>query len=110
MGGSDRRANVDAVAVARRHPPPSPDVASREVEAPSRLKLLEPQPNVAEPPTPPEKTGVSTGTGFFVDDSGDLLTNSHVIEDCSDIKGRMPDKPSWPRRRSRATPPMTWRT
>jgi S1-C subfamily serine protease len=63
---------------AGRPPSPQPDVASRQVEAP-------PQPT-------PEKTDVSTGTGFFVDDGGDLLTNNHVIEDCSDIKVRMPDK------------------
>lgn len=72
------------------HPPPSPDVASREVGAPPPVKPLEsPQPKVADVP---EKTGVSTGTGFFVDDSGDLLTNNHVIDGCSDIKVRMPDK------------------
>ena len=32
------------------------------------------------------------GTGFFVDEIGDLLTNNHVIEDCTDISVRMPDK------------------
>jgi S1-C subfamily serine protease len=68
-----------------RLPAPQPDVASQQVEPP-------PQPKAPEPQATPEKKGVSTGTGFFVDDGGDLITNNHVVEDCSDIKVRMPDK------------------
>jgi S1-C subfamily serine protease len=67
------------------NPPPQPEVASRQVEEPAQPKPPEPQPT-------PDKKGVSTGTGFFVDDGGDLLTNNHVVEDCTDIKVRMPDK------------------
>ena len=65
--------------------PPEPDVASRQMVTP-----VKPEP--PEPQTMPEKKGFSTGTGFFVDDAGDLLTNNHVIEDCHDIKVRMPNK------------------
>jgi S1-C subfamily serine protease len=66
-------------------PLPQPDVASRQVEAP-------PPPKPAAPQATPENDRVWTGTGFFVDDEGDLLTNNHVVENCSDIKIRMPDK------------------
>lgn len=66
-------------------PAPRPDVASRQVEAPPQPKAPDSQPS-------PEKKGVSTGTGYFVDDYGDLITNNHVVEDCKEIKIRMPDK------------------
>ncbi|MDA8230602.1 MAG: serine protease [Magnetospirillum sp.] len=31
------------------------------------------------------------GTGFFINDRGDVLTNRHVVRNCSDITARLPD-------------------
>jgi S1-C subfamily serine protease len=39
-------------------------------------------PKIAEPQT-------STGTGFFISGSGDVLTNAHVVEDCKVIRATM---------------------
>jgi S1-C subfamily serine protease len=36
-------------------------------------------------PTPEKSRGISTGTGFFISNDGYVLTNSHVIEDSSNI-------------------------
>jgi len=48
-----------------------------------------------EKPTAPEKenkgASISTGTGFFVNDKGDLVTNAHVVEGCSDATIKLPD-------------------
>lgn len=33
----------------------------------------------------------STGTGFFVNDSGHLLTNAHVVEGCATVSLKLPD-------------------
>jgi S1-C subfamily serine protease len=64
--------------------PPEPDVVNKEIES---------APAPAEPAPTKETTDlVSTGTGFFVSESGDLLTNNHVVETCRDIKIRMPDR------------------
>ena len=46
-----------------------------------------------EKPAPEAKKGasVSTGTGFFVNDKGNLMTNAHVVEDCDDAQVKLPD-------------------
>jgi S1-C subfamily serine protease len=51
--------------------PPAPEVAK-----------------VAEEPKPAPKSDVeaSSGTGFFVTTEGAIVTNAHVLEDCSDIR------------------------
>jgi S1-C subfamily serine protease len=36
-------------------------------------------------PTPPREKGPSTGTGFFISSNGHVLTNNHVVENCSSI-------------------------
>lgn len=33
----------------------------------------------------------STGTGFFIDDAGHLVTNAHVVEDCDETRLKLPD-------------------
>lgn len=44
------------------------------------------------PATPPKKgASVSTGTGFFVNEKGNLVTNAHVVEDCDEAQVKLPD-------------------
>lgn len=38
------------------------------------------------PPRSPPETSVSSGSGFFIGARGDLVTNHHVVEGCSDIR------------------------
>ena len=47
----------------------------------------------SEPPAEPPKKGasVSTGTGFFVNEAGHLVTNAHVVEDCDEAQVKLPD-------------------
>lgn len=44
-----------------------------------------------KPAEAPKKGGVSTGTSFFVNDQGHLLTNAHVVEDCDEAQLKLPD-------------------
>ena len=37
------------------------------------------------PPSDPPSSGGSSGTGFYVNKNGNLLTNYHVVDDCSSI-------------------------
>jgi len=43
--------------------------------------------------TPEKKKGpsFSTGTGFFVDEAGHLVTNAHVVEDCDETRVKLPN-------------------
>ena len=42
---------------------------------------------VVPTPAPPKaETVVATGTGFIVNDRGDVVTNNHVVDSCSQIK------------------------
>lgn len=68
-----------------RRPPATP--APRE-------EAKEEKPEKAEKPATaePKKTGsVSTGTGFFVNEAGNLVTNAHVVEDCDEAQVKLPD-------------------
>ena len=42
--------------------------------------------NVPQKPTPKQQNTVSTGTGFFINSAGHLVTNNHVVESCSNIR------------------------
>ncbi len=56
---------------------------------------VETKPEKTEKPREPEKESkgpsVSTGTGFFVNDKGNLITNAHVVEDCAEASVKLPD-------------------
>ncbi|GJD52989.1 hypothetical protein OPKNFCMD_5758 [Methylobacterium crusticola] len=52
--------------------------------------------SVTPAPVPPvtpkaEEKGISTGTGFFVDGAGNLVTNAHVIKDCKVVVVKLND-------------------
>ncbi len=57
---------------------------SAEVEAPTSLGVVE---KPIEPQAEPDKkdTASGFGTGFFINDSGYLLTNEHVVAGCSGL-------------------------
>lgn len=77
---------------------------------PSQMKLIAQQPDYSNeresiaPPTsprsapspdsPPRQEANSSGTGFLVSSSGYVLTNSHVVENCSRIEATPDGAPS----------------
>ena len=74
--------------VAGRAPEPAPS-SSVSPSNPSNAPSGEPSPrapSTAEPSlTPKPEKAVSSGTGFFVTRQGSVVTNAHVVEDCSII-------------------------
>ncbi|CAX26369.1 putative serine-type endopeptidase with a peptidoglycan binding-like domain [Methylorubrum extorquens DM4] len=83
------------VAAAPLHVPVPVQPAARE--APSAAAPLPPPAAVSPPaPVPPvtpkaEEKGISTGTGFFVDAKGNLITNAHVVKDCKVVSVKLTD-------------------
>jgi S1-C subfamily serine protease len=72
------------------------DLAGGEEEAPRRAPPPEtPRKEEAKEekpaPEPKKGTSISTGTGFFVNDKGNLMTNAHVVEDCDEAQVKLPD-------------------
>ena len=62
-----------------------PDVGYATSVKDERVAVLAPKaPSVPE--TPKTETIVSTGTGFIINDRGDVVTNNHVVDGCSQIK------------------------
>lgn len=59
-----------------------------ETPAPKRDQAKEEK---APEPQPKKGGSVSTGTGFFVNDRGHLMTNAHVVEDCDGAQVKLPD-------------------
>jgi serine protease Do len=61
--------------------PQAPEVVGIPGPAP------EPQPGPPSPALPqPERHTASSGTGIYITSDGHLLTNAHVVQDCSDIQ------------------------
>ncbi len=60
-------------------PPAQQQEASREIAPPPAA------------PAPEKKTVVHTGTGFFVSDEGHLVTNAHVVAECSEVMVKLDD-------------------
>jgi len=65
--------------------------------SPPTAQPLPPPAAVSPPaPVPPvtpkaEEKGISTGTGFFVDAKGNLITNAHVVKDCKVVIVKLTD-------------------
>jgi S1-C subfamily serine protease len=59
--------------------PPTPPPAAAPQPAPQQVA----RPTTAPPAAPPRERGTSTGTGFFVSSQGHVLTNHHVVENCT---------------------------
>ncbi len=74
-----------------RVPVPAQPVARENPPVPSALPPVAATPST--PPIPPkaEEKGVSTGSGFFVDASGNFVTNAHVIKDCKLVAVKLND-------------------
>ncbi|WP_411904057.1 trypsin-like peptidase domain-containing protein [Methylorubrum thiocyanatum] len=82
-------APLPAQPVAREAPPvapPSPPPAAVSPPAPA-------------PTVPKAEKGISTGTGFFVDAKGNLITNAHVVKECDKVVVKLND--SKPPRKAR---------
>ncbi|MGH6794206.1 MAG: S1C family serine protease [Methylocella sp.] len=63
----------------------TPPRTANNYEQPPAAASLEGLPNALAPPAKP-KASFSSGSGFFVGSDGDVLTNNHVIEDCTSIR------------------------
>ncbi len=59
------------------------DAASAPYLAPARAS--------ANAPQQPRRPQSSSGTGFYINDRGHVLTNEHVIDECSKITIHLPD-------------------
>ena len=74
----------------------TPAVARVEAAAIAPIPTPAPAPVTPQAPVPPvapkvEEKGVSTGTGFFVDDKGSFVSNAHVISDCKTVLVKLAD-------------------
>ena len=69
--------------------PAAPPPGAGQLNPPPDQERSQRPPQVARtsppPSTPPREKGGSTGTGFFVSAQGHVLTNHHVVENCSNI-------------------------
>jgi len=62
-------------------PGPGSPSPSQSRPSPGPIQTARPAPEAT--PAPPQQRGTSTGTGFFVSAQGHVLTNYHVVENCT---------------------------
>jgi S1-C subfamily serine protease len=68
-------------------PPPE----NREPSAPDNSSEVAAAPPIPPPPARPDESQISTGTAFFVTQDGTLVTNAHVVENCSLVRVKTSD-------------------
>ncbi|PND20732.1 hypothetical protein CN934_16775 [Ensifer sp. MMN_5] len=73
-----------------------PQVAKAEETSKPSEETSTPSAENALTPVAPERSPSSAGTGFFVSKQGHLVTNHHVIKDCSAIEVRRPGQLNLP--------------
>jgi S1-C subfamily serine protease len=66
--------------------PPSPEPPTAETVTPEPPKA---ETVIATLEPPKTETVVATGTGFVINDRGDVVTNNHVVDGCSQLKFRL---------------------
>ncbi|QRE75513.1 serine protease [Methylobacterium aquaticum] len=74
-----------------RVPLPAQPVARENPSLPSALPPVAATPPASPTPPKAEEKGISTGSGFFVDASGNFVTNAHVIKDCKFVAVKLND-------------------
>lgn len=87
FAGSMQRLTI-AIVNSLHNPIPAYPSVDREPEIAGYTKRLDPPATTGSvPPRPPkdEPAKIFTGSGFFIDASGHLITNHHVIQSCNEL-------------------------
>jgi S1-C subfamily serine protease len=71
-------------------PVQAPPPATPPAQAPAIVAAVPPAAPPSPPAAKPPAARDSSGTGFFVGQGGEVLTNAHVVEDCGRVEVRGP--------------------
>jgi S1-C subfamily serine protease len=85
-------AEQKALAMCQAKSPPARRAACKVMTSGCDGSAAPASPGQQPPATPPKApTGSSSGSGFFLTQAGNVLTNAHVVQGCDDIRIRMID-------------------